>query len=83
MGYNDKVKSNIKYYIKKLQVLLRVKRLHDFGEELASRCDTPLWRNSESHLYTFSMEGVVAGKSTNKETSLVRLIFNFNLGLIV
>ncbi|KAK4300523.1 hypothetical protein Pmani_027272 [Petrolisthes manimaculis] len=50
-------------------VLLRVKRLHDFGEELSSRCDTPLWRSSESHLYTFSMEGVVARKDTNKETA--------------
>lgn len=52
-------------------VLLRVKRLHNFGNEIAVRVDTPLWHNSETGIYSFSMDGVVIDdKKKNKEVGL-------------
>ncbi|XP_069942239.1 nonsense-mediated mRNA decay factor SMG5-like [Cherax quadricarinatus] len=48
-------------------VLLRVRRLHDFGQEMAVRYDTPLWHNTETGVYSFSMDGVVFEDKKNKK----------------
>lgn len=52
-------------------VLLRVKRVCEFGQEMASRLDTPLWCNTESGVFNFSMDGVVVDeKVKNKDTGM-------------
>lgn len=48
-------------------VLLRIGRLAVFGRELNKRQDAPLWHNTDTGLYTFSMEGVIVEESKNKE----------------
>lgn len=54
------------------QVLLRVKRLCDFGGEMAQRRDTPIWHDAGTGIYTYSMDGVVSeDKNKHKENGSV------------
>lgn len=55
------------------QVLLRTRRLAQFGREIAGRQDTPLWLDAESGMYTFSLDRVVTEeKDKNRKNDLVR-----------
>lgn len=56
-----------------LQVLLRTRRLGQFGQEVAHRQDTPLWLDAESGMYSFSLDRIVTEeKDKNKKNDLVR-----------
>lgn len=49
-------------------VLLRTRRLGQFGQEVARRQDTPLWLDAESGMYSFSLDRVVTEeKDKNKK----------------
>lgn len=50
---------------------MRIGRLAVFGRELNKRQDAPLWHNTDTGLYTFSMEGVIVEESKNKEVGQV------------
>lgn len=52
-------------------ILLRTRRLSDFGREMSTRKDTPLWWDTESGLYSFSLDHVVCEeKDKNKKDDL-------------
>lgn len=52
-------------------VLLRTRRLSNFGREITVRQDTPLWQDAESGQYSFSLDRVVSEeKDKNKKNDL-------------